>query len=525
MKFLPQSLDGSDLMLLRTYYDSGTKDFKTPDDVLDIVYKDIISGNIYIESIKNPKIEIYVVKPEFRDFDYYKNFIEIEKCNRYLVHYKTRYSEIADIMGITPKEVKYSKFVYQIDLDIEHYYMMQWVAEYSKDNQDKPLSIAFSDIESDIIALEKNFSKPGEVPTNAISYLDTNTMTMYTMVCIQDNVPHVSKSNVKYELYEKLRNDFKDQTNYFIDHIEDFVKECHDDFDASYGHIDYKIMVFEDEMALYNAYWKMVHHCQNDYCEFWNAPYDIGNLIERPRVLGYDPNDIIPDPDFRRSRDLKGCCPDIRITWHEDKNYEVHKRRHIFNTYTKTIFTDDMVNYAGIRSGKGKLESVKLNAIARKELEDEKLDYSEYGNIKYFPYLDWWKFVKYNIKDVLLQFGIDKKVHDTDYVYNLMTSTALKPSEIFTSTQLVSNDLRLFALIEFNMVMSSNANKLFRVKKTEEQIKQEKLNKFAGAFVMNTEHCSPTGFKLLGILNKYIHAHIIDFDVGAELREAQGKPN
>ena len=26
-------------------------------------------------------------------------------------------------------------------------------------------------------------------------------------------------------------------------------------------------------------------------------------------------------------------------------------------------------------------------------------NYSEYGNIRMFPYHDWWKFIKYNIKD------------------------------------------------------------------------------------------------------------------------------
>ena len=78
MKFLPRALDESKLMILRTYYDSGTNDFKTPDDVLDIVYKDIDTGKIYIETLNNPKIEIYVVKPQYRTFDYYKNFIKKE---------------------------------------------------------------------------------------------------------------------------------------------------------------------------------------------------------------------------------------------------------------------------------------------------------------------------------------------------------------------------------------------------------------------------------------------------------------
>jgi hypothetical protein len=69
--------------------------------------------------------------------------------------------------------------------------------------------------------------------------------------------------------------------------------------------------------------------------------------------------------------------------------------------------------------------------------------------------------------------------------------------------------------------MGSNKNKLFKVEKTEEQIREEKKDKFAGAFVMNPGHCSPTGFMLLGALNKYIHDHVIDEDISSELNHGR----
>lgn len=388
MKFLSRALDHSNLMLLRTYYNSGTNDFSTPDDILDIVYKDIDTGKQYVETIQNPKIEIYVVKPEFRTFNYYKNFIEKDKCTKYLVPYKTRMKEIAKILGCKPNETKYSKYVYQIDMDIEHFYMIQFYIEYNIHDGQKPLSLGFSDIESDIIATQ-GFAEPGEAPPNAISYFDENTKDMYTFVCLQDNVPHVDTTHKKYEYYEKLRSKFKEQTTHFINNLSKFIEECKQDFEPSYGHIDYHVYAFEDEMSMVKAYWQVVHKCANDYAFFWNAPYDISNLIERPKVLGYDPNDFISSDIFGKRN----------IRWYEDKNATVHKRKHIFDTYTTTTFMDQMVNYAGIRSGKGKLPSTKLNAIAKNELKDEKLDYSEFGEIRMFPYMDWWRFIKYNIKD------------------------------------------------------------------------------------------------------------------------------
>ena len=503
MKFLSRSLDRSNLMLLNTYYDSG-KDFKSKDDVLDIVYKDIDTGKIYVESIPQPKIEIYIVKPEFRTFSHYPNYVPVENCDKYLVSYKFRYDEIGKILGCSAKEAKYNVYVCQIDMDIELFYRMQFFIEYQKDIQ-KPLSLGFSDIESDVIAFDR-YAEPGEAPPNCITYIDEYTHNVYTFVCVQDNVPHVKEGDRKYEFYEKLRKRFKEQTQHFIDHLDDFIELCKKTFEPLYGEAEYHVMVFEDEVSMVKAYWNIVDFCQNDYCFFWNAPYDIGNLIERPKHLGLDVNDLISSKEFGNRQ----------ITWHEDKNAMAHKRRHVFNTYTKVTFMDQMVNYAGIRSGKGKLPSLKLNAIARDELKDEKIDYSEYGNIRMFPYADFMKFVLYNIKDVWLQVGIDRKVRDSSYIYNLMSMMCLKPSEVFTSTTVVANSLRLFAFTEKNEVMGSNKNKLFRVKKTPEQIKEDKKNKFAGAFVMYPEHCSSTGFKLLEVVNKYIHDYVIDMDITSE---------
>lgn len=507
MKFLPKVLENSNLMILRTYYNPGTKDYRTPDDVLDIIYKDIDTGNIYTESIPNPKIEIYITKPEKRTYQHYKVFSPIEDCDKYLVSYKFRYAEVAKILGCTPKEARYSKYVNQLDMNIEHYYMMQFYLEYDR-KESKPITLGFSDIENDIIQLEPGvFPEPGETPINVVSYFDEVTDTMYTLICIQDNVPHVPEGHKRYEYYEKLRNRFKEQTTDFINRLDEFVEECKETFTPSYGEAKYKILIFENEIDMMTAYWKIVDSCQNDYGMFWNAPYDISNLVERLRTLGVEPERLIKSAEFT----------DRKIRWYEDRNAKAHKRKHIFDLFNKTSFIDQLVLYAGVRANRGKIPSLKLNAIAKTELKDEKLDYSEYGNIRLFPYFDFWKFILYNIKDVWLQVGIERKVHDIDFMYMIMTTSAIRIMEVFTSTLVVGGSLRSYVFIEKNHVMGSNKNKLFRVKKTPEQIKEDEKNKFAGAFVMDPAHCSSTGHMLLGILNKYIHDHVIDMDIGSEL--------
>ena len=81
------------------------------------------------------------------------------------------------------------------------------------------------------------------------------------------------------------------------------------------------------------------------------------------------------------------------------------------------VFTDQMVNYAAIRKGREELRSTTLNYIGQKELEDEKLDYSEDGNIKTVSYNNYLRYILYNIKDVLLQGGIEQATSDLETYY------------------------------------------------------------------------------------------------------------
>lgn len=120
------------------------------------------------------------------------------------------------------------------------------------------------------------------------------------------------------------------------------------------------------------------------------------------------------------------------------------------------------------------------------------------------------------MKDVLLQVGIDRKTRDSEYVYLVMATTGIKSNEIFTTTTFDGNDIRLFVDMNDEVVMGQNRNKLFKKKKTEEEIKQEKDEKFSGAFVLHPAHMNSTGFKLLGGENKYIHEYCIDEDIESE---------
>lgn len=555
MKFLNKNMEGKNLMPLTFNYHRG--DFKRfDDDVLEILYKDLDTGKKYLETIFNPLIEIWVVKPEHRTYTYYKDFIPKEICDCYKVHYKTRFSEIGKIMGIPSNQVKTSVYVSQTDMDIRHFYMMEFVREYPT-KEKLTIDIAGLDIETDIININ-HFPEPGEVPVNLISIMDYQTKQFYVLVNINNNVQHLSEDHKMYDFYEGLREKFKENIKEFQDSLDDgsFVQDLHDSFDDVYGKIDYNLLVFDDELKMLEVTFNILNTLNIDILEIWNAPFDACYLPERIKVLGGNPDEIIIDPLYKNNQ------VEHHVYTKEDKNPLAHKRKHIFDYFTCYQVICQMALYAGVRSGRGKIPSLKLNAIGMKEFNDSKIDYGEYGNIRMFPYYNFKMFTKYNIKDVLLQYGINSRTNDVITLYSIMYEDCVLINETFTSTTILTNSLRIFALSpEFNWVMGVNRNKLFEAIKCkyerglnsinegginidlnelgnddedfdldpdeidyadneddEEGLSEEqkkKKNKFLGAFVMSPVHMSSSGAIVSGSEAKYIHRHVIDEDIAS----------
>jgi len=539
-------------MILNVYYDKGSPDMNKLDDVLDIIYKDMDTGKKYVETIIGPQFEIWITKPEYRNYKHIKNWIKKECCDRYIVPYKTRFKEAAKILGETIEAVKYSPYLFQADMEIEHFYLMQFALEYGN-TLPKKLSCGFLDIECDLINIP--VTRPpeyGEAPINLVSYMDAERKQMYTFVNTTNNVPIVPEDHPRYEYYKDLRERFDKQMEILMSELGNLQKTLHDMFDELYGSdIEYHILVFDDEIKMLQALFKVIEASDNDYVLIWNAPFDMQHLIERPRTLGLDPNALIVSPEFGNDTELtdnnKTQSVGRVVYYKEDKNHIVHKRKHICNTYTRYTVVDQMVHYSGIRSARGKLPSVKLNAIARTELKDEKFDFSEYGNIRMFPYLDFVKFLIYNIKDVLLQYGIERKTKDMMSVYTTISNDCVLPREVFTSTLVVGNSLRKFAYTR-DFVLGSNRNKLYKnideafvleeefdlvdddyddgeefeeeSEESNDSQDEKKRDKYAGAIVMAPQHMSESGYRLLGKLSKYIHVHVIDMDIGSEYPSA-----
>ena len=165
MKFLPKELVRPNIIPLNIiYYNPLTEggSFEDPD-ILTIIYKDLDTGQKFVYDIKEPQIEIYLTKPEYRTYTHMRDMIEMDKCDKYKVKYRSRWNFAAKKLELDNSDMaKMSPYVFNADIPIETYYLTQFIMEYPT-KATKTLSISKLDIENDIIQCD-GFPVYGETP-------------------------------------------------------------------------------------------------------------------------------------------------------------------------------------------------------------------------------------------------------------------------------------------------------------------------------------------------------------------------
>lgn len=539
MKFLPPEMVTPNIIPLNFIYDRGTN---YGEDTLTIIFKDNVSGMKSVHTIHQPVIEAYFVRPEYRTFDSDKShhWYPIDKCYKKVVPYASRFHEAAKELGLeNAEQAKLNPYVYGLDIEIENWYLIQFVKEYPC-HEPKNINCGYFDIENDIIRID-HFPEYGETPINAVTYIDGPAKVAYTLILAKCDIPIVGDRHPKYAEYEDMRENWTNQMNEIRNNIPGFISNIHAKYDEKYPGFEYYLAFFEDEIQLIQSFWGIVRECNNDFVYAWNLPYDAQNMMSRPGVLGYNVNEIIPDPRVMNK-------PEASVLFTEDKNAKVAKRKHQCVTWTFPAFLDQMVMYAGIRSGRGELASTKLNYVAQIELNDEKLDYSEDADIKTLFYRNLYKFIEYNLKDVLLQYSIETKTMDIQTIYSRMYDLFVTPTQSFTTTKVVLHALYSYALGKgyilgqnrnknhknlilpkygerfANVTADTNDDEYYDLAFGEEDEVDEdsedgtvKREKYAGAFVMNPLYINPTGVKIRGKPSKYVHEHVVDLNISGPL--------
>lgn len=516
-------------MLLDVQYVKANKAEKRPD-YLYIIWKDLESGKKYLQSVPEPKMDIYFEKPELRTHSYSKNYEHIENLEKRTVKAKDVIYAIADDMGEDGKrylnnlfqtrnynaiqQIFLYPYVYGADYDVSSWYRIQW--KRNLDNSlPKKLTKGFLDIEVDGLEVP-GMPSAQDCPINAITLIDDNIHDVYTFILtdrpyIPKDMSRMSEKEKKAEMERKAmyENMHKSQ-HYMMEHPEELIDKLHENFDESYGDLNYNLYFYSDERKMLIHFWQLINSLKLDMIGIWNISFDIPYFIERMEALGLDPKEVMSHPDF----------PAKKCYFKADKvNHDIKNKSDNFYLTSYTVFVDQMELYAATRKGSSELRSYKLNFIANHEIKDTKLDYSEDGDIKTLPYTNFEMFIIYNIKDVLLQMGIERRTTDFDSLYVSSYQNATGFDKVFKKTVTLRN-VQYLSFLDQGLIPGENINiynieEENRVSSSDEEEDDDDDSDFEGALVADPTYNGHVGVKLFGKKTNNIFSSAIDFDMSS----------
>lgn len=491
------SLKGKKIALCDVIYQGPSK--KTDwHDYITFVYKDLDTGKKTCMNVQDPEYDIYEVKPEHRTFRKVRHYIELEKTIRHRVKYKDRYRAIAEIAGKESEEMAFYKvnfknkkmldqlykypYVFGADISIETYYRVIWDSVIGFPEGFIPSTICL-DIEVDQKDWTgRGIAKHGECPINAICVTDDTTNTVYQFLLKTPDNP--------------LIDDFIQNRQ------EEFQRTCHEMFDETYGNgnpLTYNIYMLEDEDELIRQAWKLIHHLKRDFMMIWNAPYDTVYMEDRMTILGMNPEEIMCHSDFSSTM----------IYFRLDEGiYDQALKRDYYDISMYTRIINQLSLYPSLRRSKGAIRRLNLGAVGWAELKDTKLDYTDVGNIVTLPYEDYFRFALYNIKDTLLQMGINRKCRDMTTYYNSCYGSYCGYKDGLKQTV----SLRSFfykELLDEGYIIGNNAN--FDNYDPNEK-KNKKKKGFAGAINGDSMLNEFEGLEVFGKKSMFYFGNCIDFD-------------
>lgn len=519
-------IDKDNAMLLDIQYIKANKK-KNQLDYLYIIWKNLDTGKKHLQVVPEPMMEIYFEKSEFRNHTYNKNYAKIEELDKKAVKYKDIIFAIADDMGDVGrqklqnyfntgnyqglKEFYIYPYVYGADYDIRVWYRQKWMEKFDNDRT-KTISKGFLDIEVDTL---EAIGMPNPVfnPIDLVTVIDASTKTSYTfsligVECQEKDLSRMTPEEQKKELErrEMYANRLKQQ-EYYSTHVDDLEYEAHKMFDENYPGMEYKFYFYKDERKLLVHLFQLINSLKMDFIGIWNISFDIPYIIERMKELGLDPAQVICHPDFP----IKEC-------WFKKDtiNFAVKNKADFFHCSSYSIFYDQMIVYAAIRKGQQELRSNKLTYIAEKEIGDEKLDYSEDGNIKTLSYNNFLKYILYNIKDVLLQVGIENVTTDLE-TYYLTSYKNITPYESEFKQTVKLRNVQYQSFVSQGLIPGENVNGfLFNSseKEDDDDDDDDKVG-FEGALVGNPNLIDYFGDELYGHKTNSIFKYSIDFDMSS----------
>ncbi len=491
--------EGSDLTIMNTiyHYPKKLENGKWDKGSIDIIAKDNNTGRKVLDHIVDPIYPFYFSK---EPIETNLLFIEKDKVDKVEVPYrdlKKKIAELTDNLEFYYDNIKNKNSrandilhmhpqVFWSDSAIEDKYRFMFREKFQ--NRTISPTVDFFDIEVDGINIRGDFPEPGEAPVNAVTLINSETKTIYTLLLRNDKNPLISEFEEETH-HIKLYNELKEFIKMKVGGEEKYKMYGLDQFQNKFLFYD-EI----DEIKLIQDLFILINELQPDFLLAWNMAFDIPYLIQRCVVLGYDPRDIMCHPDFVEK--------DVKYFIDEAKSNEYAERGDKATISSYTVFLDQLIQFASKRKGQKAFPSYKLDTIGEILVNVKKLDYSNITrNIAELPYKDYKTFVFYNIMDTIVQYCIEHKEKDMNYVLASALANNTRYSKIHRQTTYLTNRAAQM-FYNYGYIIGNNYNKM----------NSKPSEKFDGAFVGDPLKISDYSKKIINGIPVMVFDNLDDFD-------------
>ena len=180
-----------------------------------------------------------------------------------------------------------------------------------------------------------------------------------------------------------------------------------------------KFILAASEKDLIEKFFKVLKKEDPDILTGWNIKlFDIPYIIGRARLF-FDDKEIQSFLPFELMKE--------RVTNIGGKDFKIFE----LPGFTILDYMDLYKKFSGISQ-----ESYSLNFIAKAELDEQKLDYSEYGSLREFYTKDFQRFAEYNIQDTELVERLDNKLKLIDLAVSIAYEAKITYDTVFFATRI-----------------------------------------------------------------------------------------
>ena len=496
---IPGYPKGSDITLLNaTYVRSVRSEGKlVSKDYILLIFRDNATGEKKAYTIHEPLYTFYKLKDGY-NLEHNLFFIEKDKVEPITCKYSDVLKVIAEITdnldffydNIRNKNRRLNEKLHMIpdiflsDMDIENYYRFLFGLSYK--NESYALNKAFLDIETDGRYALNDFPQMGEVPINAVAYLDKGNNRVYQFLLNNPANPLIEQYKLSYNnpaQMDKLKN--------FVIKAVGGHKKAH-----KYGvdKFEYTLLFFDDELEMIKALFKLINKTIPDFLLIWNMAFDLNYIIQRIINLNADPLEIICDPRIKQKY--------LRFYVDEKNINDFAERGDYVGITSYTVWLDQMIQFASRRKGRGQYTSFSLDSIGEDIAHVNKLDYSHITtNINMLPYLDYETFSFYNIMDVIVQNCIESVTKDVEYIFTKCSVNNTKYSKGHRQSVYLGNR---FAkdFYQYGFILGNNKNKG----------NEKPITQFVGAAIGNPKNNSIYAYIWVNGRPTLLADSMIDFD-------------